>query len=124
MSEPTYLLALIKEAALHLTNWLDKDECECDGPGHWCGRSQVERCRDRLLLAAAQPAEPVKHHLKVSYDDKVDCLYVDCNDSNEPIDAEEDDKGILYRYANSDGRLVGITIMNFMGQSRYGKGTP
>src|SRR5690606_6194933 len=39
--------------------------------------------------------EPVKHHLKVSYDDKGDCLYVIC-DSNEPADAEEDDKGILY----------------------------
>lgn len=63
----------------------------------------------------AQPAEPVKSHLKVSYDDKGDCLYV-CCDSNEPADAEEDDKGILYRRAISDGRLVGITIMNFMGQ--------
>ena len=58
--------------------------------------------------------EPVKSHLKVSYDEKGDCLYVVC-DSNEPADAEEDDKGILYRRAISDGRLVGITIMNFMG---------
>src|SRR5690606_32936986 len=76
------------------------------------------------LYAAPQAAEPVKHHLKVSYDDKYDVLYVDCNDSNEPFDADEDDKGILYRRAISDGRLVGITIANFMGQSRYGKGTP
>lgn len=64
---------------------------------------------------APQSAEPVKSHLKVSYDDKGDCLYVAC-DSNETAHAEEDDKGILYRRAISDGRLVGITIMNFMGR--------
>ncbi|NGR09343.1 DUF2283 domain-containing protein [bacterium SGD-2] len=157
-------VSLMREAAMHLTNWLDMVECDCEGPGHQCGRTQVKSCRDRLLAAAPQPAEPVKStckkcngtgvestrfhgvwpngeeclepikcdqcdgfgtasaaepvksHLIVFYDDKVDCLYVDCNNSDEPIDAEEDDKGILYRRAISDGRLVGITIMNFMGQ--------
>ena len=47
----------MREAALHLTNWLDKDECECEGPGHQCGRTQVERCRDQLLDASPQPQQ-------------------------------------------------------------------
>lgn len=76
-----------------------------------------------LLARYGQHAQPAKSSLSVTYDDKYDCLYVVC-DSNEPADAEEDDKGILYRRAISDGRLVGITISNFMGQSRYGGGTP
>lgn len=72
---------------------------------------------DRLVEGGriVDATEPVKSHLRVSYDDKGDCLYVVC-DSNEPARSDEDEKGILYRYAESDGRLVGITILDFMGR--------
>lgn len=49
--------ALAREAAKHLTSWLDMDFCECEGPGHSCGRTQVERCRDKLLASAERAEE-------------------------------------------------------------------
>lgn len=48
---------LAQEAAKHLTRWLDLDLCECEGPGHSCGRTEVLRCRDKLLAATAQAGE-------------------------------------------------------------------
>lgn len=69
-----------------------------------------------------QHAQPAKSSLSVTYDSKGDCLYVTC-DSNEPAIAEEDERGILHRYAMSDGRRVGITIPGFMGDYRQQKPT-
>lgn len=73
----------------------------------------AECAREAVRLNAK--AESAKSYLNVSYDKYGDCLYVVC-DSNEPALSDEDDKGILYRRAISDGRLVGITILDFMGR--------
>ena len=50
-------VSLMREAAMHLTNWLDMVECDCEGPCHQCGRTQVKSCRDRLLYALEQEGE-------------------------------------------------------------------
>lgn len=50
---------LARDAANHLTNWLEMDICECEG-GHYCGYNEVKRTRDALLEAAErQPAPDV-----------------------------------------------------------------
>ena len=50
-------VSLMREAAMHLTNWLDMVECDCEGIGHQCGRTQVKSCRDCLLAALEQEGE-------------------------------------------------------------------
>lgn len=47
---------LLERLATHLSNWLELNDCECEGPGHYCGRTQVSTDRDELraLLAASQ----------------------------------------------------------------------
>lgn len=69
---------------------------------------------EKLENAPWELSGPVKPHLTVKYDDKGDCLYI-CCDSNEAAEAEENDQGILLWRAYSDGRLVGVTIPNFIG---------
>lgn len=69
---------------------------------------------EKLENAPWELSGPVKPHLTVKYDDKGDYLYI-CCDSNEPAEAEENDQGILLWRAYSDGRLVGVTIPNFIG---------
>lgn len=44
---------LARNAANHLTNWLEMDICECEGR-HYCGYNEVKRTRDALLDAAEQ----------------------------------------------------------------------
>ena len=49
---------------------------------------------------------------KVSYDQRADVLYV-TTESNGPSLATEGDDGIVWRHLTSDGRLVGMTVLDF-----------
>jgi uncharacterized protein YuzE len=49
---------------------------------------------------------------KVTYDQRADVLYVTTG-SNGPSLATEGDDGIVWRHLSADGRLVGMTIMDF-----------
>jgi hypothetical protein len=39
---------LIERTIKHLSNWLEMNDCECEGPGHYCGRTQVYADREQL----------------------------------------------------------------------------
>ena len=51
-------------------------------------------------------------NFRVSYDLRADVLYVS-TERNGPAHACEGDDGIIWRYLDSDGSLVGVTIMDF-----------
>ncbi|MFV3388445.1 hypothetical protein ACNFCJ_24090, partial [Pseudomonas sp. NY15364] len=38
---------LVQRAARHLNDWLELDQCECEGP-HYCGRTQVAATNRQL----------------------------------------------------------------------------
>jgi len=48
--------------------------------------------------------------MKVKYDKEVDILYISIND-DVVFESDEDKKGVILDYS-SDGRIVGIEIMN------------
>lgn len=50
--------ALLSDVVMHLTDWLDLHECECEN-GHVCGRGHVRATRDKVkeLLAATPTAK-------------------------------------------------------------------
>lgn len=58
--------SVIKDAAKHLTAWLEMKECECEGI-HICGYEQVRSCRDALLSAEQTMRWPAEfdgaHHV-------------------------------------------------------------
>lgn len=49
---------------------------------------------------------------KVRYDHRADVLYITTG-SNGPSLATEGEDGIVWRHLSSDGRLVGMTVMDF-----------
>ena len=52
------------------------------------------------------------NNLNVRYDRRADVLYV-TTALNGPAKAREDDNGIVWRYLDADGTLVGATIIDF-----------
>lgn len=59
---------LMARADKRLTDWLELNCCECEGPGHFCGRTEVRHDRDaiRAMLAAPTPEpEPASPWISV-----------------------------------------------------------
>lgn len=71
---------IAREAAQHLSVWLEHDECDCDPAGHSCGREAVVRTRyelqelaDAPLPAAPAPTEQPSHETIVQEGDTLVC---------------------------------------------------
>ena len=54
---------LVKRAELHLSDWLELDQCECEGP-HYCGRTQVSATNRQLRAIAAATSAPAAPEVK------------------------------------------------------------